>query len=703
MILALLYAGLLAASPADAAGPTPEVAKAYDEARARSGRTPADQVKLALWCEAHGLTAERLNHLARAVLADPANATARGLMGLVAYDGRFQRPEAVAEKVGADASLAGTLAEYDDHRMKAAYTADAQWQLALWCQGRGLADQARAHLIAVTRLDPTRDGAWKRLGYRKHDGRWVTDASLAAEKAEAEAQKQADRRWKPFLEKHRAALLAREKRAEAEAALAEVTDPRAAASVARVFGAGRPGDHEWAVRLLGQIDGAAASRSLAALAVSSPSAEARRSAVETLRGRDTREFLASVIALLRKRVKYDVRPVGGPGSPGVLFVEGERFNVRRSYAPPAMPVIPTFAGEPVTYDAYGLPVISRYLGPSVDTRQVSHEATRVGPAPASAVAWVNHRGLRTDRFAVGPKETTTTTQTTRTPIDHWVQIPVGQLMAQYETAALVARQQQIDDIRAIDDHNTAVDRLNERATQVLRGVTGADRGEDPQSWTSWWVDQLGYAYKSPQSQPVPTFDQNIPLAYMPPGVVPQAANQVGQSTTTTSVSTAFTAGGVTHNCFKAGTPVRTLAGHRPIETIRVGDQVLTQDLRTGSLGYQPVLAVFHNRPGATLRIELDGESIVATTIHRFWKAGQGWVMARDLKTGDPLRTLGGTARVRAVEKDQVQPVFNLQVAEGGNFFVGSAGTLAHDNSIVEPVTTPFDATPTIATLAAGAK
>jgi len=653
-----------------------------------------------------GLTAERLGHLARAVLADPANVTARGLMGLVAYEGRFQRPEAVADQVGADAALAAKLAEYDDRRSKTAYTAEAQWQLAAWCQERGLADQARAHLTAVTRLDPTRDGAWKRLGYRKHGGRWATDAGLAAEKAEAEAQKQADRRWRPLLEKHRAALLDGARRAEAEAALAGVTDPRAAASVARVFGvAGRPGDHERAARLFGQIDGAFASRSLAALAVSSPSEEARRSATETLRGRDTRESLGSVIALLRKRVKYEVRPVGGPGSPGALFVEGQRFNVQRLYAPPAMPNIPLLAGEPVTYDGYGLPVITRYLGPSTETRQVSHtEISDLGPASAE-VAYVRSKGLNTRRYTRDPREETTTTQTTKTPVEHSFQIPIGQLMLQYQTAALVAQRQQLDDIRAIDDHNAAVGRLNDRATQVLRGVTGQDLGEDPGSWTAWWVDQIGYAYKTPQatSQPVPTFVQNVPLGYLPPGVATTAVNQAGASTTTTATSTRFVPGAVVHNCFKAGTPVRTLAGPRAIETIRVGDRVLTQDVQTGSLGYQPVLAVFHNRPGATWRIELDGESIVATTIHRFWKAGQGWVMARDLKPGDSLRTLGGTARVRAVEGDEVQPVFNLQVAEGGNFFVGSAGTLAHDNSLVEPVATPFDAQPKLPALASGAR
>ena len=35
--------------------------------------------------------------------------------------------------------------------------------------------------------------------------------------------------------------------------------------------------------------------------------------------------------MLRKPFKYQVRPVGGPGSPGELFVEGERFNIQRLY------------------------------------------------------------------------------------------------------------------------------------------------------------------------------------------------------------------------------------------------------------------------------------------------------------------------------------------------------------------------------------
>jgi hypothetical protein len=49
-------------------------------------------------------------------------------------------------------------------------------------------------------------------------------------------------------------------------------------------------------------------------------------------------------------------------------------------------------------------------------------------------------------------------------------------------------------------------------------------------------------------------------------------------------------------------------------------------------------------------------------------------------------------RVTAVEDERTRPVFNLQVADGDSFFVGRQATLVHDNSLVRPVTEPFDAT-----------
>ena len=345
MTLAWICAGLIAGTLASDPAPPPDPASSYRELREKAGRSPEEQVRLALWCEAHGLSAERLHHLTLAMLADPRNVAARGLMGLVARDGRWSRPEAVADRLKADQALVATRADYEDRRRKSAYTADAQWALGVWAEEHGLIEQSRAHLAAVTRLDPARDAAWKRLGFKKHDGRWATDAQLAAEKAEAEAQKAADKTWKPLLEKLKAALGQPSRRDEADAALAGVTDPRAVPMILRAFATNRPGDQLRAVQLLGQVESPAASRALAGLAVLARSPEARRAAVETLRRRDPREFIGPWIALIRKPIPFEVRPVGGPGSTGVLFVEGERANFRRVYAPPRDAHHPDPAGD----------------------------------------------------------------------------------------------------------------------------------------------------------------------------------------------------------------------------------------------------------------------------------------------------------------------------------------------------------------------
>ena len=74
-------------------------------------------------------------------------------------------------------------------------------------------------------------------------------------------------------------------------------------------------------------------------------------------------------------------------------------------------------------------------------------------------------------------------------------------------------------------------------------------------------------------------------------------------------------------------------------------------------------------------------------------------MARDLKPGDSIRTVGGRAEVLELKPDVVQPVFNLDVARNHTFFVGSQGALVRDNSLPPAMLTPFDAVPSLAAIA----
>ncbi len=122
--------------------------------------------------------------------------------------------------------------------------------------------------------------------------------------------------------------------------------------------------------------------------------------------------------------------------------------------------------------------------------------------------------------------------------------------------------------------------------------------------------------------------------------------------------------------------------------------MLTQDTTSGALGFEPILAVLHNPPSTVLRVELDsGDSIVATEIHRFWQAGQGWRMTRDLKPGDCLRVLGGVVKVVAVSREPRQLVYNLEVVRQRRLLCRPPGALVHDATLVPPVDHPFDRQP----------
>ncbi len=383
------------------------------------------------------------------------------------------QPAPKAEPATPDEARA--LADYNAIREKTPATAAAQWKLALWCEQNGLRPEAYVHLGKVIELDPKKDLAWQKLGYKKHDGQWMTAAQVAADSE----QKKAEKTWLAQLKKCHKDIHGGKKQAEARAALEAITEPAAVSAVYREFGGGGSRDQEIAIQLLGQIESPVASKTLAVLAVYGKSPVVRRVATETLRGRKPEEFLDVLVGLMKDLLRYEVKPVGGPGSPGVLFVEGERFNVRRFYAPPAPPDVSPRPGDSISYDSFGLPVITRATG------------------------------------VIGPMVGVTGSKSLVNEYDPALQFSYSQAMIEAQRAALSAQTQLAGDVTRIETINADRDRFNQLLMGIAKDATGKDPGKTPKDWR----ESLGargdrYAGRS-QARRIPTLSEVVPPAYIP--------------------------------------------------------------------------------------------------------------------------------------------------------------------------------------------
>ena len=668
----------------------------YEAKKAAAGPDAASQVQMALWCEEHGLRAERLDHLRAAVASDSGNTLARGLLGELEHGGKWLPPdrlgtvlkeeaidtaivdeyharrikldeadEALQKRVGAmkeDAAAAGkpfekladerenagdavgarqlrqqaSLARIEGLRNASSFQARRTRALAMdhvklgeWCEKNGLKTDAMVEYTVAVHIKPRLDDAWHRLGYVRHNGRWMSPEDVQAEREEAKAQAAATSYWETLLKRSRKGLSQKANRAAAIEDLAKVNDARAVGAVRRVFITPSADDQMTAVKILSGIDGPASTRVLASLAILSAEDKVRDAAVVVLKTRPTRDYVPEVLAMIHTPATYQYLPVMGPGSRGSLLIDTPRVQLERSYiAPVAFTMNPGQAGY-VGYDNKGLPV-------AMTSQELSGIASGIRSRhPEAAEANLARIEARTQQF-----------------------------LAQAELKAGIAQQLLVSDIEKVESFNAQATEVNSWARDVLTQAAGAPDTlkDDEDSWQSWWGASVGYSYEPSEKEYVSE------VAYTSP------------------------APALHHSCFVAGTLVATLNGPKEIETIRAGDRVLTQNTDTGALGYQPVLKLHHQPPAQTVRLTLDnGEIVVPSGFHRFWLAGKGWAMARELKEGDVLRSTEGPVKIVKAKKDAVVPVFNLDVATDHTYFVGRHQYLVRDNTLPPTQVKVFDA------------
>ncbi|GAA2230309.1 polymorphic toxin-type HINT domain-containing protein [Streptomyces indiaensis] len=162
---------------------------------------------------------------------------------------------------------------------------------------------------------------------------------------------------------------------------------------------------------------------------------------------------------------------------------------------------------------------------------------------------------------------------------------------------------------------------------------------------------------------------------------------------------------VTCNSFPSGTPVLMADGsQRPIEQVRVGDQVLAADPDSGRTQAEPVTALITGQGhkslvDVTVRTDHGASTVTATEGHPFWIDDlQAWATAGQLEPGVWLRTSAGTrVQVSAVRAWTAQglTVHNLTVGDLHTFHVLAGGTplLVHNANGCGVWKSEFDSLP----------
>jgi hypothetical protein len=141
----------------------------------------------------------------------------------------------------------------------------------------------------------------------------------------------------------------------------------------------------------------------------------------------------------------------------------------------------------------------------------------------------------------------------------------------------------------------------------------------------------------------------------------------------------------TANSFTAGTAALMADGtHKPIEDVRVGDEVLATDPESGVTLARPVVALIRHHGQHTLvRLTFDdGTVLAATDAHPFWNATTDtFTYAVDLKVGEKVRAADGrtlTITASTTYKESLT-AYNLEIAGIHTYYAGDTPVLVHNS------------------------
>ncbi|MBC7966304.1 MAG: hypothetical protein H7Z17_10320, partial [Fuerstia sp.] len=510
--------------------------------------------------------------------------------GYVKVDGEWRS----VEKSTASSSEVGLWTEYRRQRDDAPKTADGQFALANWCRSHKLADQERAHLMQTLLLaEPNRDvkAIYDRMKFKQLGSRWIAPSELAEIERQSKAATEDLQRWLPRVQRIARNLDGNAKQQRiARDELAGIDDPSSIPALVANLGFRNEQAALATVDVLARLDSYQAAQALAYEAVFAPWRTVTDRAVELLASRRQDEYVPELMSVLQGPVKTVIQD--RPGMPYARFtaLQEGHDHVRLARF--------TFVHFVEDYVDYQRPMVPSESGVYRRT------------------AW------------------------------GWIRTTEDASSMQRRTAASVEQiQNKLHDLA--EDATDAAEKINQRVGNVLSRVASEPESSDPQTWWSWWANQIGIE-EDPTKPVVVVVDEK------------QSGRGLGRTRPVYNRS-----------CLVAGTPIWTDRGMVAIEKLAAGDCVLAKNIETGELAYKPVIHTTSRHPISVTKFIVNGQPVVASSGHNFWVSGSGWTKTRELIPQQPIHTVVGMARVESVEDEAVPaPVYNLVVADFHTYFVG---------------------------------
>jgi Pretoxin HINT domain len=215
----------------------------------------------------------------------------------------------------------------------------------------------------------------------------------------------------------------------------------------------------------------------------------------------------------------------------------------------------------------------------------------------------------------------------------------------------------------VNQSNSNAEDLAVSIYSVLEKSTSERLERNPNAWWDWWQSHNG--------------------RYLPRKPLHDKQYQHVDRARTALVVTDIV--NVGHECLVKGTLVQTAQGLKPIESLKIGDCVVSQDVESGEVALKPILQTTVRPPEAILKIVTAEGEIQATGGHRWFVSGKGWLMSKELQQGLQLHTSTGTSTIVRVDSNQApQESFNLVVDQFHTYFVGKNRVLSYDNTELKP-------------------